>query len=603
MATPPFKVKALYDYASGHDDDLGFAVGQIITVTEEEDDDWYFGTYTEGSGEVKEGLFPKNFVEKYEPAAPPRPTRTRTKKEAEPAPPAPAAEPEEPVAEPEPEIEEAQEETPTPEPPVQLPKVAEPPISRAEEPKAAPEVKATPQPVSKPVAVSKPPPPATAEKPSSFRDRIAAFNKPAAAPVTPFKPSGSGGSSFIKKPFVAPPPSKNAYVPPPRDIPPSTIYKRETEQRAPDASAEVARAEPTQPEATEEEQPKATSLKERIALLQKQQLEQQARHAEAAAKKAKPQRPPKKRSDPQEQPVEPEPVPVADLERTPTTETIGRKSMEDSLDDEASASSAAIPAMQHVVSPPLPSRELASDTNDADDSGDEDTEEAGEMSTGKEDTDDAAMRRPSSDQHAAAQVAEKEANDDADEEEEEEEDDVDPEIKRRMEIRARMAKMSGGMGMMGMFGPPGGMPGMPAGGPKKSKASGDSQRKTSAHEETSPVERAPPVPIMALPGMSKVKSPEPVGPEVEREESDDETPISRQHDPEELPDVEDINNAPTVRSPRASMDRSRGPPPPVPQGKLYRVKRRSLTNLETNRSRRTSCASDGVSPTTSTYAC
>src|SRR5947207_4344593 len=84
MSTLPFKVKAVYEYTSAHDDDLNFSNGQIITVTEEEDADWYYGEYVDGSGEKQEGLFPKNFVEKYEPAPPPRPIRTgRQKKEPE----------------------------------------------------------------------------------------------------------------------------------------------------------------------------------------------------------------------------------------------------------------------------------------------------------------------------------------------------------------------------------------------------------------------------------------------------------------------------------------------------------------------------------------
>ena len=41
-----YKVKAVYDYSSPHDDDLSFTIGQIITVTEEEDQDWYVGEYT-----------------------------------------------------------------------------------------------------------------------------------------------------------------------------------------------------------------------------------------------------------------------------------------------------------------------------------------------------------------------------------------------------------------------------------------------------------------------------------------------------------------------------------------------------------------------------
>ncbi|KAM9899359.1 hypothetical protein OXX79_005770, partial [Metschnikowia pulcherrima] len=41
-----------------YDDDLQFAAGQVITVTDIEDDEWYSGTYG-----GKSGLFPKNFVE------------------------------------------------------------------------------------------------------------------------------------------------------------------------------------------------------------------------------------------------------------------------------------------------------------------------------------------------------------------------------------------------------------------------------------------------------------------------------------------------------------------------------------------------------------
>ncbi|CAH6721134.1 myosin tail region-interacting protein MTI1 [[Candida] jaroonii] len=55
---PPFKVKAIYDYKSDHDEDLSFTIGQIITVSEIEDDDWFTGSYDGLSG-----MFPKNFVQ------------------------------------------------------------------------------------------------------------------------------------------------------------------------------------------------------------------------------------------------------------------------------------------------------------------------------------------------------------------------------------------------------------------------------------------------------------------------------------------------------------------------------------------------------------
>ena len=92
MSPAPFKVKALFEYTSSHEDDLPFSAGQIITVTDEEDADWYGGQYVDDSGVKQEGIFPRNFVEKYEPVAPPRPARTRTKREAD-VEPAPASRP------------------------------------------------------------------------------------------------------------------------------------------------------------------------------------------------------------------------------------------------------------------------------------------------------------------------------------------------------------------------------------------------------------------------------------------------------------------------------------------------------------------------------
>ncbi|UKZ72047.1 uncharacterized protein TrAtP1_012984 [Trichoderma atroviride] len=66
-----FRVKALYDYSSPHEDDLNFPAGQIIAVTDDEDADWYGGEYVDEAGAKKAGIFPRNFVEKFEPVAPP----------------------------------------------------------------------------------------------------------------------------------------------------------------------------------------------------------------------------------------------------------------------------------------------------------------------------------------------------------------------------------------------------------------------------------------------------------------------------------------------------------------------------------------------------
>ncbi|KAB8349868.1 hypothetical protein FH972_023881 [Carpinus fangiana] len=226
MSGPPFKVKAVHDYTSPHEEDLNFAVGDIITVTEEEDADWYVGEYVDASGAKKDGLFPRNFVEKFEPAAPPRPTRSRPKKEivseAAPSAPVPAEQASPTVPEEEHQVE------PTPEKEVP----AEPIPERTP---------AAPRPTEHREKSVKGAPPPVSEKPSSFKDRIAAFNKTAAPPIAP-KPAGApSGQTFIKKPFVAPPPARNSYVPPPKDsVPVQKVYRREED---PEIAEEQARAQ------------------------------------------------------------------------------------------------------------------------------------------------------------------------------------------------------------------------------------------------------------------------------------------------------------------------------------------------------------------------
>lgn len=302
MSAVPFKVKAVFEYKSAEPDDLNFPNGQVITVLNEEDDAWYTGEYTTAAGDKLEGLFPRNFVEKYEPAVPSRPSRAPKK----------AAAPE-PLQEPSVAQDEA---LPTrPQEPVKEAEIEPPhevsyaPPTAADSagpssPPAAPQpavAKSVPPPSA---AAARPGPPPVADKPtsSSFKDRIAAFNKPAATPIAPFKPGGQGSTSgFIKKPFVAPPPSKNAYIPPPREPPPQKIYRREEDSSLHNGEEQEA-PEPSKPtEEIADDQPKPTSLKERIALLQKQQLEQANRHAETALKKEKAKKPPKKRVEQSEE--------------------------------------------------------------------------------------------------------------------------------------------------------------------------------------------------------------------------------------------------------------------------------------------------------------
>ncbi|EGE03578.1 SH3 domain-containing protein [Trichophyton equinum CBS 127.97] len=468
MSAVPFTVKAVFEYTSEHEDDLNFSIGQIITVTEEEDADWYYGNYTNHAGAKQEGIFPRNFVENQKRSIDLGSTGEAEKKTAP------------------------------------IPAPSSPPMS-------PPSQKAAPPPPSAPVEApaKKAPPPAVAEKPTagSFRDRIAAFNKASAAPITPFNHATHTSSSFVKKPFVAPPPSKNAYVPPPIEHP--QTYRREEPQ---ETSLPIRYEAPEGTEATEEEQPKPTSLKERIALLQKQQLEQASRHAEAAQKKEKPKKPAKKQVESQE-PVEPsESMMGVELQRTETSET----AKESSAASGDPAEEGTQPKHRTPVLPPA--RELTSDTNDADNSAAGDTEEASETSTSKEDVEEKSpesrsLRPPHGDAPGTNGSEEEES-------EEQEEDEIDPEIRRRMEIRDRMAKISGGMGMMGMFGAPAGLPGMPTGSYKKPKAPSADAGTT----EQQPEAYAPPVQLMALPGMhvrkqeEKPKSP-PAVPEEPRHEA------------------------------------------------------------------------------------
>jgi len=539
-----FKVKALFEYSSGHEDDLAFSVGQIITVTDEEDDDWYGGEYVDDAGVKHEGIFPRNFVEKYEPTAPPRPTRTRTKKEPDSSTASePVATPLSPVAPAEPEYapEPVNTRPLSPTQPISAAPPAPAPAPEAPAPKPEPPVQATapPPPVRQPTeapAVTSPPLPKAApaqpkpsgplpvtEKPisSSFKDRIAAFNKSAAPPIAPFKPAGfsSGSSNFIKKPFVAPPPSRHAYVPPPQQAPTAKVYRRdedpEVRQQETEALENAGRAGlvPTssQEAGGDEDQPKPMSLKERLALLQKQQMETAARHADAVAKKEKPKKPAKKRIEtPAEATEGGEPLasPPA-LDRRESEDTERKQSV-----DEAHPPRVAHPGRRKSKGAE------PHDGNEADMSGAGDTTEGPEDLAEKDDNDDHGKH--------VATVA-KQEDDELNEEEEdddEDEDDIDPEVRRREELRARMAKMSGGMGLPGM-------PGIPLFGapppmlPKKKKAASEKVEET--EEPRSPTARAPPVPIptmMALPGMSRPqeapRSPEPKPEQPEESESEEE---------------------------------------------------------------------------------
>jgi hypothetical protein len=242
----------------------------------------------------------------------------------------------------------------------------------------------------------------------------------------------------------------------------------------------------------DEEAPKAVSLKERIALLQKQQAEQAARRDVSA--KEKPKRPPKKRSESQAQEdamqegTEPQ---SADLAPRESFE-FGRESQE----------SARRPPKVPRPSESAP-REMPSDGNDADQSGaGETTEEAEGTSGSVEDENEAHVNPPARNAAPARPGVE-------DENESEGDEDLDEETRNQMALRERMAKLSGGMGMGAMFGPRGGMPMMGMGGGSKKKA----PERSFDEPEPTPMAQAPRVPVIPVPGLNRTMSVESNGEE------------------------------------------------------------------------------------------
>ncbi|KAK3697403.1 hypothetical protein LTR37_017465 [Vermiconidia calcicola] len=593
MAAPPFRVKAVFEYTSEHEDDLNFPIGQVITVVELEGEDWYVGEYTDVTGGKHEGLFPANFVEKYEPEVPTRPTRpARQKQEAQQSAPVPMPAPAQEESEDE---EEAAPVPATSKPtasPVEIPQSAtkaeemksplsasSPKVSPAKmeppsAPKPAPAEPAETEPESASSQAKKAPPPVAA-KSNAFKDRIAAFNQPAAAPVAPMQQGRQGpAGGFVKKPFVAPPPSKNAYVPQPkvepvhkpyvRDEDPEIKQRQEEDRAAAQAAGLASESSATAKEAEDSDAPKPMTLKERMALLQKQQEEQAQRRAETAPKKEK-KVPQKKASGSSQHAMAPE-AETEELERV-RSDTTERQSLDVARDKPRMPFVQRRPQEQMSPMPGPPESEVLSDGHEADQSGAGEMTEDDSGTLGPDDSDETSTEADPVAHRGEPDVGE--AEDVADSDEAEEEEEVDEETRRKEELRARMARLGGGMpGMGGPFNPFGAPPPAP---PRKKQASKD----RAPSEDTTPQQPQQRIPMMPVSGMQRRQSPESdaterVGGEREtqadrEEESDGETPAPP---PTRVSTIE--RDAPPV--PKESRPvppvppQERGAPPPVPSG-------------------------------------
>ena len=549
-ASLPFKVKAVYEYTSEHDDDLTFPIGQVITVTELEGDDWYVGEYTAVTGEKHEGLFPSNFVEKYEPEVPTRPSRpARARQEA--AQPAKVAET--------PAIAQREEEElptmPLASTTTASPRTIEqqPPSASAEPPPAPKPTPAEPADVL-PSPAKKSAPPPIAAKSNAFKDRIAAFNQQAAAPIVPGGPGRSQQpSNFIKKPFVAPPPSKNAYVPPPkaetvqkpyvREEDPEIKEREEEDRAAAEAAGLSSEALAADQGDIDEDAPKPMTLKERMALLQQQQQEQAQRRADASGKKKPPQKKPSQSSELAAAPMNTD---EAD------SEIVDRESAEAQREPPQVRSSQERPPQLMSPVPAPPEHEILSDGHEADQSGAgdlSDEEDSGTLEPDKNDGDDRppiSMRPPPGYREP---VESEEPRDVADAEDEQEDEEVDEETRRKEELRARMARLGGGMpGMGAPFNPFGAPP--PA--PIRKKAPATDRDGLGSALASSPPQSAIPQ-MVPVPVTPRMQSPESDATQrrsridLEAEDADDQQP--------ELP-------SPPKRT--STIERSA---PPVPRGK------------------------------------
>lgn len=434
----PFKVKAIFDYKSDYEDDLTFSVGQLITVTEVEDEEWYSGTY-----DGKSGMFPKNFVQ---PAPEPPSTSSAIPPPSTRSMPAVTKGDDKEVKEDGEEAKEVDEEevkeqtkssTSVPPVPKSGPVAESSPISTGESSKpAASEIK----PVS---------------KVNSFKETELSGVKPPLPGIFPNQKVVDPYS--VKKQFVGA--GKSSYVPPvkPRDNSAliGHIHKEEPK-------GEVVREHDSSEEEHKEAEEPKVSLKERIALLQQRQKEEAEREEAALKKKEEKKR---KLAEEKERLKQ-----AKEAEKLAAVQAEAEKPSVDEFSEQATLGKTATGgsvASEGVLSTPASHHLDTVDVPDTINDKDSDSEDEAPLAT----HDNQSIKQ------------EKEDEDDEEEEEEEgddEEEEDDEELKRKKLVE-RMAKISGGRNMFGMMGmqAPFGAP-MPADTTKKTK-----KKKKSTEEGTS----------------------------------------------------------------------------------------------------------------------
>lgn len=544
LPKPPFLVKSLYPYESDHPDDLAFQEGQTIRVEVVEDEDWFTGSFVDGES-GKSGMFPRNFVEVV-------PSKTTGRRPPPVPPSAPAAAPttseiqDEPVQqhsvaverEPEPvhpvekedvsqkledmsishkqEVEQQhQESVKEPEPIKELEPEPEPEPASVKEPERAP------QPVKGVEPETEAPKP---KKKSAFQDRIAAFNNQNDAPPTPLfqqpKPR-----SFVNKPYVPPP---SSYVPSaPKTPPPTGVNKTAAPPPPPQepetaATRDAGKEEEEQEEEVEEEEsvPKM-SLKDRIKMLEQQQKEEQERMEAAAAKKKQKAKAKKEAAEQQEQAGE-----LPEVERTSTGHSDTSQPRRSGSIDEPRGASLEEHAAGDAPETVYEEQEQAQPPPQSQTTREEHTQQEEE---GKEE-----------------EVEEDESSEEEDEEE-----------AKRIALRERMAKISGGMGMnLGMILPGAGLP--PASKPKakkkkKPEEEGENRGVQEGENEETPVPQPAAVPVMPFADPNAIKG---IGKPEER--------VAEHREPEHGASSDYEDDAEESRTVRGEQGQSRPPPPPPP---------------------------------------